>query len=408
MSPDQRKQGAPRRPRSTAVAFLLMASLMAMWFSVSPRDFDSVQIWLEGRQPHYSEFNFVMTNHAAPECRSLSAEEIGFTLVTQTSANRLWLLEEHCRRWGPHPISITIGGPGLKEGIILPQIQSLPSCNLDHIVVNLVTDFDGDLDYPVNRMRNIAIAAVLTSHVVYVDMDFLLSDHVYENLMAHRKPLEDVRTALLLPAFELLSYCEIGSVEGNATCIAENLARIPKNKEEARNIYIKPKGKKESGGITQFDSKWNKHGHASTDYEKWLLQDESTVEPLTCVTSDKYEPYLVFRKCQDVPEFPEAFSGFGRNKIVWVQQLRRAGWKFLRMGGSFVTHLPHDKSNAFNKWRATNKAHQRNLVDAMSESFRQWMIEQVPDDSQMKYCNASLPPKFIWYPDASGVDSSYR
>jgi len=242
------------------------------------------------------------------------------------------------------------------------------------------------------------VASIATSHAVYIDIDFLMSDHVYDKLRTHRDSLLDVKTALVMPAFELLSFCELGTIEGNATCTREHLRVLPSTKKQARKQYIPAGATKYAGGITAFDRKFNRHGHESTDYTAWFDQEESVLEPLECVTSDKYEPYLVFRNCKDVPPFPEDFTGFGRNKMVWVQQLRRAGWKFLRMGGGFLTHLPHDKSDAFQKWRSNNKSHRTNAVNEVSESFRRWMIEEVPDQHVVPYCNASLPEKLIWYP----------
>ena len=393
-----------RRLRQSYLCTPYVASMMflfVLWTVVSQRELDFIYLLMEHQIPHYSQFNFVMTNTRAPMCTSLTAEQIDFTLVTQTSFNRLWLLEEHCRRWGRHPISITVGGPNLNQDDVYEQIRAMPSCHMEQITVTTVTDFHGDLDYPVNRMRNLAVARIPTSHAVYVDMDFLMSNNVYNELLLYRESLVPVQTALVLPAFELLPFCEIGTIANNQTCTEEHLNVLPNTKEEAKAIYIAPKESKYPGGITAFDRKWNPHGHLSTDYDAWFRQDESSVEPLSCVTSDKYEPYLVFRNCRDVPPFPEDFNGFGRNKIVWVQQLRRAGWRFLRMGGSFLTHLPHDKSNAFHQWRSINKAHRVNPVDDISESFRRWMIEQVPDEHVTPYCNASLPRKFIWYPESN-------
>ena len=315
--------------------------------------------------------------------------------------NRLWLLNEHCSRWGPHPISVTVGGPNLREKDVFDQIRRMPACDLQHMTITFVTDFQGDLDFPVNKMRNIAVASISTSHAVYVDVDFLMSRNLYQELEKHRGSLLDAKATLVLPAFELLPFCELGTIENNQTCTDEHLRVLPNTKEEARQIYIQPKETKYPGGITSFDRKWNPHGHGSTNYEAWFAQSESSLEPLHCVTSDKYEPYLVFRNCRDVPPFPEDFNGFGRNKIVWVQILRRIGFRFLRLGGGFLTHLPHDKSKAFDNWRSINKAHRVNPVDDISESFRRWMIEQVPDRHVVPYCNSSLPPKFIWYPETT-------
>jgi hypothetical protein len=339
-----------------------------------------------------------MTNDKVPQCMALSEDKVDFTLALQTSMERLWLLEEHCRRWGPHPISLTVGGPDLEEEAIFQKIQSMESCDLNRIKVTFVSGFNGGLDYPINRMRNLAIANVATSHAFYIDMDFLMSRGVYDELVLHRDALVDLHTAIVIPAFALVPFCKQGNVPSNETCTKAHLKLIPDTKEELQETYIQPEDPLHGGGLNAFESRNNPHGHESTDYNAWFQQDDAAVEPLTCVTSDKFEPYLVFRVCRDVPAFPEAFTGRGRNKIVWVQQLRRAGWKFLRMGRSFLTHLPHEKSAAMIEWKAENKEGKPHRSREIGESFRQWMIEQVADEHKVPYCNASLDEMHIWYP----------
>lgn len=347
--------------------------------------------------PSYSGFNFTMTNDQAPECKALSPSQVDFTLVSQTSMNRLWLLEEHCRRWGAHPISLTVGGLNVEEEDVYQQIRAMPSCDLNLITFSVVSGFNGGLDYPINRMRNVAIADVSTSHAFYIDMDFLMSDGVYEELALHRDVLVNLRTAIVVPAFGLVPFCSQGAVPTNDTCTKAHIRVIPNTKKELQEIYIHPEDNLHGGGMNAFESRNNLHGHESTNYDAWLHQPDHTLEPLTCFTSDKFEPYLVFRNCRDVPPFPEAFTGRGRNKIVWVQQLRRAGWSFLRTGSSFLTHLPHEKSFAHREWVAEAKAGKSHRTREIGESFRRWMIDQVPDQHVVPYCNASFDETHVWY-----------
>ena len=345
---------------------------------------------------------FSMTNDKAPECEPLSLDQVDFTLVTQTSLERLWLLEEHCQRWGPHPISIVVGDSEIVKQDVYSQISAMPSCDLNRINVQFVTGFEGGLDFPINYMRNLAISGIKTSHAFYIDIDFLMSQGVYDNFHRQRHVLvNEVQSALMVPAFAIEPFCKQGPEvsQNKDTCTKAHLKLVPNNMEELVDVYVQPHEKLHKGGIAAFESRNNPEGHDSTDFEAWFRQDEFTAEPLKCVTSDRFEPYLVFRHCKDVPAYPEAFTGRGRNKIVWIQQLRRAGWVFYRVGGSFVTHLPHNKSAAFAEWKveakARNGAHRSREI---GEEFRQWMIHDVPDLHRTPYCNLTIDSEYIWYP----------
>ena len=41
-------------------------------------------------------------------------------------------------------------------------------------------------DYPVNELRNLALRAVRTTHILYLDVDFWPSEHLYDTIMGNR------------------------------------------------------------------------------------------------------------------------------------------------------------------------------------------------------------------------------
>jgi hypothetical protein len=51
-----------------------------------------------------------------------------------------------------------------------------------------------------------------------------------------------------------------------------------------------------------------------------------------------------------LPPLPEAFTGYGKNKVAWIFFLRRVGYVFQQLGQAFVIHYPHDKSPAKRAW----------------------------------------------------------
>jgi hypothetical protein len=68
------------------------------------------------------------------------------------------------------------------------------------------------------------------------------------------------------------------------------------------------------GAIRMFGS----YGESSTNYETWFEKPEQAIELIPCVTSYKYEPFLIFQYCQTTPPFPETvgINSFGCSFFV--------------------------------------------------------------------------------------------
>ena len=71
-------------------------------------------------------------------------------------------------------------------------------------------------------------------------------------------------------------------------------------------------------------------------------------------------------RAADAPRFDERFVGYGKNKVQLLVHLRRAGYAFEVLGGGFVVHFPHLRSDAKHHWLHSS-AHQK--VDALFIKF---------------------------------------
>ena len=81
--------------------------------------------------------------------------------------------------------------------------------------------------------------------------------------------------------------------------------------------------------------------------------------------------------------------------MEWIQHLRRVGFRFKQLGGSFVTHIPHGDSPAKIEW---NKEHQKGNTQITNRlrgrihdkyiEFIKWLEENVPDTSRLKKCES--------------------
>lgn len=288
-----------------------------------------------------------------PQCSAtIHPNNVSYTLVTQLDYHRLPVMQQHCLRWSR----------GISLAVLTDEHESTIRTKLDEMGcrggnINLsilrAQDYSPD-EYPVNTLRNIAIRKVTTSHFLYIDADFLLSKGANDVLKTWevKQRLTDPKQAIVLPAFQLKYKCS-SKHEGSNTACAE---------------------------VSVFDSSGNPHGHSSTNYDRWMNQSIASLVDIPCIKSERYEPYLVMRRCREMPSYQEAFTGYGWNKISFTLHLQRVGYKFAQLGGVHLVHVPHDKSSSNRKWRRDRRA-----KDELKSEFKRWLSEQ-PNQERTPRC----------------------
>jgi len=312
----------------------------------------------------------------APKCdRITDSSSIDFTLVSQLSEDRLWMLPYHCQRWGFNNKMSVVILSDLSIEEIHERIQ--PKCNPSSIHIQLVSTDDVPSDeYPVNTYRNMALSAVNTTHVAYVDIDFWESENLYSvlnNTSMKEKMMSDNKLLLIIPALQIPRMCQ-----EYRDCPEDNVPAMPRNMQEVGDLHKEKL-------LTPFDPT-NYGGHSSTEYSQWFYkQQEGELIDISCIVSNRYEPYTVFRYCQDTPPFQKQFTGYGKNKMTWTMQLRRAGYKFTQIGGVFVVHYPHLDSRSKIVW---NKKLSKKRIqnDEIFIKFRSWLRKNIKNKSRTKLC----------------------
>ena len=326
-------------------------------------------------------YNFKIKTDWAPKCGEIEPEDIDFTLVTQLSKERLPVMREQCQRWGDHAISVAIKG-NVSKAYIYRELSAM-GCNENYTTITIVNSMPGDDEngYPVNALRNAAMAAVTTTHVAYTDADFLVSTDLYDDLMHQTSSLVDQKIALVIPAFELRHMCDISLKD----CRSFHMSILPKDRQELTRLFGSPE---QNALVYPFDAKVNPGGHNTTRYTDWFKQTKDELLRIECIVSDRYEPYLVVRFCEDLPPFQEPFTGYGENKITWFQQLLRSGYSFYQLSQSFTIHLPHKKSGSFKSWIKTFKGKGRGAleVEHITSNFYRWMESNIPNERKLPYC----------------------
>ncbi|OEU11690.1 hypothetical protein FRACYDRAFT_157236, partial [Fragilariopsis cylindrus CCMP1102] len=342
----------------------------------------------------------------APSCNntvSSSEEEIDITLVTQLSQDRLWMMKYHCERYGPNSISIAVYTNKTLEDVKTELVDlGCPTTTATVSVVVLNAESHGTAwnDYPVNKLRNLALRAVRTTHILYIDIDFWTSANLY-NTLVHNPQIkqqlyQDPKLVLVIPAFQLqrISNC----TDETKDCRTEHVPLMPHTFQELSEGIQNKK-------ITIFDPT-NRGGHGSTDYAKWFQQPSGSLSPIDCLKSHRYEPFVVIRYCREItPPFQSIFSGYGKNKMTWMMQVIRSGFVFAQLGGVYVIHYPHQLSSSRMNWNTSPKQlqqsqqhqnynvrrpkqsdgdtinfqnYKRGQTDLLYLEFKNWLEETIP------------------------------
>ena len=337
----------------------------------------------------------------APVCTSVSEKNVSFTLATQCSDNRLWMMQYHCERWSG-PISLVVYTNRTQQQVE-GELKEM-NCQSGDICVH-IHPADSMVDYPINTLRNMAFSNVRTSHAFFVDVDFWPAYDLEDVLHLHRSYLaQDHRRALVVPAFSLRRQCS-----EYTDCLEKNIPEMPATQQDVYDGLIAKR-------ITPFDPT-NRGGHGSTRYTDWLQQPAQDILPIECFRSNRYEPYLVVRYCKDLPPFQEGFTGYGKNKVSWMMQLRRAGWTFGQIGQGFVVHYPHLDSPARKAWNGAADSRGRSVMmqkptdeslllltkrgrtDKLYVEFRDWLEQNYPMTSGVRttLCEDAMDDNFkLW------------
>jgi hypothetical protein len=277
--------------------------------------------------------------------RNLNPLEIQTTLVVQTSMSRAWVLDETCKRWTDPIVAVIVLTEADSRTALSAYLDEWESkCPHLRVITHEVEGKEENPDmYPVNRLRNLGLDQVETSHVLVVDVDFVpskgLPDEIREALGLRGKIREkdpsatdpQDREAIVVPAFQRETEKPCLTEDDCQQYLRHDSAFIPHDFASLRDCVMEKQ-------CTVFQLHDNWEGHHSTRSERWLSSDFYEREPvagteeglkdvkrISCFDSLRYEPYVVLRWCPDgeqqedanvsTPFYDERFHGYGKNKV---------------------------------------------------------------------------------------------
>ncbi|XP_068539910.1 xylosyl- and glucuronyltransferase LARGE2 isoform X2 [Anas acuta] len=262
------------------------------------------------------------------------------TLVAQLSMDRLQMLEAICKHWaGPISLALYMSDAEAQQFLRYAQASEVLSARRNvayHIVYK-----EGQF-YPINLLRNVALANAQTPYVFLTDIDFLPMYGLYDYLRNSIQQLElpHRKAALIVPAFETLHY----------------RLTFPKSKAELLSML-------DMGSLYTFRYHVWPKGHAPTDYAKW----RTATVPYRVAWQPDFEPYVVVRR--DCPKYDQRFVGFGWNKVSHIMELDAQEYELLVLPNAFMIHMPHAPSFDISKFRLS--AGYRGCLQTLREEFHQ-------------------------------------
>lgn len=263
-------------------------------------------------------------------------EPFDVTICVQLSLDRLQTLDELALHWRG-PISAAIYLSELESNLLMASIENSNNLASRRNIGYHLVFRDHGFNYPINRLRNIALANALTPYVFLSDIDFLPSYNLYDYLrqvigdmvqserFARNPPLSNA--ALVVPAFENLQYKFEFPLSKNELLSQLNLGIVSMFREQIWPL-----------------------GHAPTDYNKWRV----ATQVYQVNWQPEYEPLVVIDR-KEVPKFDERFVGFGWNKVEHIMELAAKKYKFLVLPDAFTIHKLHAASYDILQHRESQK-----------------------------------------------------
>jgi glycosyltransferase-like protein LARGE len=201
--------------------------------------------------------------------------------------------------------------------------------------------------YPVNSLRNAALAAARSDLVFLLDVDFVPSSGLHARLLGGRqcdllpKALSGgngrAPVALVVPAFEVR--------ESVTHAWDQEALREACDASTAKGFHVDhfPQGHRATNFI-----RWHRQSRIEDGGDLHLVEIEHGLQAYRVDYEEHFEPYIVVSRSR-VPMYDERFRGYGLNKISHLYEVNMRGFDFCVIDhlDAFVIAEEHPKSQSW-------------------------------------------------------------
>jgi glycosyltransferase-like protein LARGE len=204
-----------------------------------------------------------------------------------------------------------------------------------HVVVNT----GRVVGYPYNFLRNVALNNAVTDYVMVLDADLIPPPNAHDTILQKFKTfpelMSDEKALLILPSFERLLLSDETSTSLTADHLPSTKVELLKQMEDnpgMLEVFLK--------------TEWERC-HRPTNFPLWFKSSQIYLVKYEF----HFEPYYVIRKTPSLPPFWEHFTGFGFDKLSWVEEIAAAGYHFYVSPEEFLIHIQHGHSSQYSSSR---------------------------------------------------------
>ena len=279
--------------------------------------------------------------------------------------NRLFSLRHFLYRWrGQAPLLVLTHRPVLLAIHIssLYQATVLHFINTHHFPSRLTTLLFVTTQrstfsnlFPINRLRNLAIYNLRTTHFLMLDMDVRVSRTVWMGGLWVVNTYDELMTlpsfvykgdhnAVILPLFfhsvhNILQFCNTPETCAYLCQFCHSLS--------CRTAAFQPETKAEliecihSGVCSSSRGQDMDHNYVMPE---WFVTSPSAhVSRIRCFVTDRMQPFMMMKLTQDMIMYNPQFFNYGYNRIAYFENVRQAGYSFFILNNAFAIDSPHSK-----------------------------------------------------------------
>lgn len=280
---------------------------------------------------------------------------VPLTIVTQTSADRLYQLQAQCKSWqGPlsaavyvalHQETVDNGLSSYNQNFLRESAQNISNlfdftendesyCVLDVMLAyEVFTELSAvQMLHPFNKLRNLARLQLKTPLMGNLDVDMIISKGLGKDLVSDhefRSNLIDKaakKYVFVIPAFEASGPLEVAAAFADFA--------VSRDKDFLIESVMK--------NLTEpFHVKWYPQGHNCTDFPMWYGADKM----YNISYGLGFEPWTIV-DASLAPWHDERFRGYGHDKIIHVTHMNYTGFQFAVVHKDFIIHREHPKTAA--------------------------------------------------------------
>ncbi|GEM08284.1 beta-1,3-N-acetylglucosaminyltransferase, glycosyltransferase family 49 protein [Rhodotorula toruloides] len=320
------------------------------------------------------------------------------TLVTQFSVSRLSRFERMLQAWDG-PMSIAIYLVDEEDIRTLESHLSSPSLSprWQRVALTIVKpDYSRTeealierLRYPINQLRNLALALAPAPYTVVVDVDFVPSPTMHSILSSRAVPLINRpssrnsrsptlrRTAIVIPTFALAS-----SFTGTFPTTVDDLESLYSAVPQLASLTDANAGHGPTSPSRLFSSPAQSSSQSAID-PAWSY--EVCYEP-------QWEPYYLLHRASH-PLYDERFTDQGGDKQSHTLLLNALGYEFRVLRDVWVVHPPKT-DRLEEEWpaaRLIQRAGNANVEAANKDADSHFNLVAQRDQSRFRYFQDFLP-----------------